>query len=117
MRILLHRATGPTQSLTRQPPEGRARHGSSRIGEMERDVQIAHGNTRFLKQKFYDDSDHYIVNIDRDTGLLAIGDPDNLTLRDSQRDVKKAAMPFSMKLRVPSPSPNVNSVYVSSSLK
>ncbi|CAL5225065.1 g7843 [Coccomyxa viridis] len=65
---------------------------------MERDVQIAHGNTRFLKQKFYDDSDHYIVNINRDTGLLAIGDPDNLTLRDSQRDVKKAALPYSAKL-------------------
>ena len=72
---------------------------------MERDVQIAHGNTRFLKQKFYDDSDHYIVNIDRDTGLLAIGDPDNLTLRDSQRDVKKAAMPYSLKLYYPFSAP------------
>ena len=72
---------------------------------MERDVQIAHGNTRFLKQKFYDDSDHYTVNIDRDTGLLAIGDPDNLTLRDSQRDVKKANIPYALKLLDPFSAP------------
>ena len=94
------RSTGPTQILTRQPPEGRARHGSSRLGEMERDVLIAHGMSNFLKEKFYDASDQYTVNINRKTGMFAIGNPDNGTLRDDQKDVKKVRMPYCMKLLV-----------------
>ena len=92
------RATGILQVLTGQPPEGRARGGSSRVGEMERDCLIAHGAASWLKEKFIELSDGFIVNIDRATGLLAIGSPQNGTLRDSQVDVKQVALGFSMKL-------------------
>ena len=65
---------------------------------MERDCLAAHGTSSVLKEKFFDASDAYTVNINRDTGLPAIGHPDNGTLRDDQKDVKKVRIPYCMKL-------------------
>jgi DNA-directed RNA polymerase II subunit RPB2 len=65
------RARGPKTLLTRQAPEGRARDGGLRIGEMERDALITHGMSKFLKEKLLDNSDAYITYICDECGLFA----------------------------------------------
>ena len=65
---------------------------------MERDCLIAHGAAAFMKEKFVDTSDLFTVNINRKTGLMAVGDPNNLTLRDDQIDCKQVRTSYAMKL-------------------
>jgi DNA-directed RNA polymerase II subunit RPB2 len=65
------RAIGPMVNLTRQPAEGRSRDGGFRVGEMERDVMLAHGASNFCKERLYDASDKYSAHVCRRCGLLA----------------------------------------------
>ena len=49
----------------------RAREGGLRVGEMERDAMIAHGISKFLKEKLLDNSDAYVTSVCESCGLFA----------------------------------------------
>lgn len=72
------RSIGPMVNLTRQPAEGRARDGGFRIGEMERDVMIAHGMSYFCKERMFDVSDKYSVHVCKRCGMIACYNDDSV---------------------------------------
>jgi DNA-directed RNA polymerase II subunit RPB2 len=65
------RSIGPMVNLTRQPAEGRSRDGGFRIGEMERDVMLAHGMSKFCRERLYEVSDKYSMNVCKKCGMIA----------------------------------------------
>ena len=65
------RSIGPMVNLTRQPAEGRSRDGGFRIGEMERDVMLSHGISRFCRERLYDASDKYSAHVCKKCGMIA----------------------------------------------
>lgn len=73
------RSIGPMVNLTRQPAEGRSRDGGFRIGEMERDVMVAHGASRFCRERLYDVSDKYTVHVCDKCGMVASYNDDTTT--------------------------------------
>ena len=106
------RSIGPMVNLTRQPAEGRSRDGGFRIGEMERDVMIAHGMSRFCRERLYDVSDKYSVHVCNKCGMIACfnnGDKNKKYTNndfqthycntcDNRKDFSKVEVPYSYKL-------------------
>lgn len=80
------RSIGPMVNLTRQPAEGRSRDGGFRIGEMERDVMIAHGMSRFCRERMYDVSDKYSVYVCKKCGMIAAYNDGNKNKMYSSND-------------------------------
>ncbi|KAF0691980.1 Aste57867_16886 [Aphanomyces stellatus] len=64
------RATGPINSLTRQPLKGRKKKGGIRFGEMERDSLLAHGCSFLLHDRLMNCSDKHIATVCTGCGSL-----------------------------------------------
>jgi DNA-directed RNA polymerase II subunit RPB2 len=106
------RSIGPMVNLTRQPAEGRSRDGGFRIGEMERDVMLAHGMSKFCKERLFDVSDKYSVYICKKCGMVASYNDGNKSKMyansdfsihlcktcDNKTDFALVNMPYSYKL-------------------
>jgi len=106
------RSIGPMVNLTRQPAEGRSRDGGFRIGEMERDVMIAHGMSKFCRERLYDVSDKYSVHVCKKCGIVASYNDGNknrmysnadFTVHlckncDNKTDFAKVEIPYAYKL-------------------
>ena len=67
-----YRARGPRTVLTRQTVQGRANNGGLRIGEMDRDVLIGHGMSKFLNESMMVRGDEYFMAICNQSGTIAI---------------------------------------------
>jgi DNA-directed RNA polymerase II subunit RPB2 len=106
------RAIGPMVNLTRQPAEGRSRDGGFRVGEMERDVLIAHGMSKFCRERLFDVSDKYSVHVCKKCGMIAAyndGDVKSIIngknyivhlcrTCDNRTDFAKVELPYAYKL-------------------
>jgi DNA-directed RNA polymerase II subunit RPB2 len=105
------RATGPLNILTRQPAEGRSRAGGLRAGEMERDCMIAHGMSRFLKERMMDLSDRFEMYLCKTCNMTIVSNPEQniyyckacQTKKYSNGEIYipnicKIILPYSMKL-------------------
>jgi len=80
----------------RQPAEGRSRDGGFRVGEMERDVMIAHGINSFLKERLFDSSDSFSVHICQCCGLIS--NPIQCYTCNNNNFIHKINIPYSLKL-------------------
>ncbi len=98
------RSIGPMVNLTRQPAEGRSRDGGFRVGEMERDVLIAHGMANFCKDRLLDVSDKYSAWVCKCCGMLAAyNESERFTIHkcntcDNKTEFARVEIPYSYKL-------------------
>jgi len=65
-----YRTTGPRTLLTHQPTEGRADGGGLRIGEMERDIILAHGMSKFMNESSMERSDKTQIQFQPELGYF-----------------------------------------------
>lgn len=92
---------GPITSTTKQPTQGRANGGGLRIGEMEKDVLVAHGLGSFLKESMMERSDKFNYSIENEHGTIAIKTEENLisSFKDSDNlDFSNVETPYTFKL-------------------
>lgn len=97
------RLTGPYQTLTRQPAEGRNRGGGLRIGEMEENCMVGHGAMRLFKERTFDNSDKFQFYVCNKTGFIAAVNPSKNIYKSlydpsNTNDFSKVQVPYATKL-------------------
>ena len=76
--------------------EGRSRDGGLRFGEMERDCMISHGVSGFLKERLFDMSDAFTVNLCDRCGQITTS---HTECHVCQHDtIKSTSIPYACKL-------------------
>ena len=70
----------------RQSVAGRANGGGLKIGEMERDVLIAHGMWGFIKESFIERCDKFIMQVSKQSGEISICNPETGLYYDNISD-------------------------------
>jgi DNA-directed RNA polymerase II subunit RPB2 len=90
------RKEGNVQVLSRQPVAGRSRDGGLRFGEMERDCMITHGLSYFLKERLFDMSDPYQLNVCDDCGTMI--NAKDVCMECGKDHIKRINIPYACKL-------------------
>jgi DNA-directed RNA polymerase II subunit RPB2 len=104
-----HRSTGPHTAITRQPTQGRGKHGGLRVGEMEHQALLSHGASGFLKESFMERSDGHYMDLDVDAGVpvrissRVRGEEDGMRMRllahdEDDVDIRRVRVPYAFKL-------------------
>lgn len=73
----------PRDAITRQPLNGRAKHGGFKVGTMELDGIMSHGISQFAKEIFWDKSDAFSMPIDTESGEIIPHNPERNILHNS----------------------------------
>jgi hypothetical protein len=96
------RGDGPRTQLTYQPTSGRSKKGGLRVGEMERDVLLAHGLAQFTKEHMMEKSDKYRWAVCRHCGVIAKYNPKSFMecMSCEGNDVSIIETPYAFKLLV-----------------
>lgn len=90
------RSKGSLTTLMRQPLEGRSRDGGLRFGEMERDTMISHGASRILKDRLFDMSDPFQINVCNKCGMILKSKNECETCQTNQ--ITKVNIPYAAKV-------------------
>lgn len=111
------RHKGPVVLMTRQPAEGRSREGGLKVGEMERDALLAHGISKFTRERMMELSDKFETYICCECGTLA-----NVNIKedifecyqcDNSSSFKKIQIPYAAKLLIQ----ELNGMFISPKFK
>lgn len=96
------RGDGPRTQLTHQPTSGRSKMGGLRVGEMERDVLLAHGLAQFTKEHMMEKSDKYRWAVCRHCGVIAKYNPKSFMecMSCNGNDISIIETPYAFKLLV-----------------
>lgn len=90
------RARGNVSILSRQPLSGRSRLGGLKLGQMESEALVSHGCSKFLRERLFDSSDKFYIDVCRNCGYLSTSS--NFCKVCGSDVIDKTVMPYACKL-------------------